>query len=51
MSQLVMTEDGEHVVAVNSGEDHSWVATKEAVVRAKYGTLHEPDPASGNYPW
>ncbi|WP_407288854.1 hypothetical protein [Streptomyces sp. BP-8] len=51
VSMLVMTEDGKHVAQFNSGEDDSWIATDEKVVRAKYGTLHEPDPSQGEYVW
>ena len=45
----VMYEDTSSFVSFESNHDYSWIATSSRVVRAKYGTINEEDPNSGQY--
>lgn len=47
----VFDESLEMVTSYTTGADHSWIATNDAVVRARYGTLWQPDPGAGRIDW
>jgi len=47
----VFDESLEMVTSYTTGADHSWIATNDAVVRARYGTLWQHDPAAGWIDW
>jgi len=49
---VVMSGDGKQVSQYNTGPDYSWIATnREVIVRSRYGTLWQEDPAEGSYDW
>ncbi|MFG2826965.1 hypothetical protein ACGFWI_05710 [Streptomyces sp. NPDC048434] len=50
-SLIAMTDDGKHVAKFNAGPDTSWIAQKDAVVQAKYGTLIQPDDKGYRQDW
>lgn len=48
VSVMVLSGDGKQLAMWNSGSDASWIATDhKRVVRSKYGTIWQQDPAAG----
>ena len=48
ISVFLATEDLSRVVTFESSPDHSWIFESNRVVRARYGTVSQPDPAAGS---
>jgi hypothetical protein len=47
----LVSESLELFASFNTDPDHSWIATPQGVVRAKYGTVWTPDPGAGSHTW
>jgi hypothetical protein len=52
VSLLVMSADGKQQAMWDTGPDNSWIATgSQTIVRSKYGSIWQQDPASGSQDW
>ncbi|KAI0884571.1 uncharacterized protein GGS22DRAFT_144192 [Annulohypoxylon maeteangense] len=52
VSVMVMSGDGKQLAMWDTNADHSWIATKDGkIVRSKYGTIWQQDPAEGSVEW
>lgn len=48
---LIIDESMEQTCTFVTGADDSWIATPDKIVRSKYGTIWQEDPAAGTYYW
>jgi len=48
---LIIDESMEQTCTFVTGADDSWIAAPDKIVRSKYGTIWQEDPAAGTYYW
>ncbi|KAF8969204.1 hypothetical protein BDZ97DRAFT_1796565 [Flammula alnicola] len=52
VSLVVMSGDGMQVAMWDTNADDSWIATNQTeIIRSKYGSIWQPDPADGTIAW
>lgn len=51
LNMTVLTDGGKKVANFDTNHDHSWIVTDSAVVRSRYGTIWQTEPASGSSSW
>lgn len=51
VSLTIVSASLNRFASFNADPDHSWIATPQGVVRARYGALWEPDPGAGTRHW
>lgn len=50
-NMIILTGEGKKVITFDTNYDFSWIVTAPSIVRAKYGHLWIPAPASGEHKW